>query len=64
MTADDGKRYFCYIDSNNEIKTMNHGDMLDSIVRPVIDELTAGSNTNQAGTYFITILQVVTAINR
>ena len=26
---DDGKRYFCYIDSNNEIKTMNHGDMLD-----------------------------------
>ena len=54
LTTDDGKRYFCYIDNNNEIKTMNHGDMLDSIVRPVIDELTAATTgTNQAGTYFI-----------
>ena len=51
---DDGKRYFCYIDDNNDIKTMNHGDMLDSIVRPVIDELVSGSTgANQAGTYFI-----------
>ena len=33
---------------------MNHGDMLDSLVRPVIDELTAGSTgANQAGGYFI-----------
>jgi len=51
---DDGKRYFCYIDDNNDIKVMNHGDMLDSIVRPVIDELTSGSTgADQAGTYFI-----------
>ncbi|MAV98432.1 MAG: hypothetical protein CML81_01305 [Rhodobiaceae bacterium] len=51
---DDGKRYFCYIDNNNEIKVMNHGDMLDTIVRPVIDELTAATTgVNQAGTYFI-----------
>ena len=51
---DDGKRYFCYIDNNNDIKVMNHGDMLDSIVRPVIDELTSGSTgADQAGTYFI-----------
>ena len=54
ITADDGKRYFCYIDDNNDIKVMNHGDMLDSIVRPVIDELTSGSTgADQAGTYFI-----------
>ena len=33
---------------------MTYQDVLDSIVRPVIDELTNGSNTNQqAGTYFI-----------
>lgn len=51
---DNGKRYFCYIDDNNDIKTMNHGDMLDSIVRPVIEELVSGSTgANQAGTYFI-----------
>ena len=54
ITADDGKRYFCYIDDNNDIKVMNHGDMLDTIVRPVIDELVTGQNTaDQAGTYFI-----------
>ena len=65
LTADDGKRYFCYIDSNNEIKTMNHGDMLDSIVRPVIDELTAiSTGANQAGTYFINNSSSVAAINR
>ena len=51
---DNGKRYFCYIDDNNDIKSMNHGDMLDSIVRPVIEELTSGSTgADQAGTYFI-----------
>ena len=54
ITSDDGKRYFAYIDDNNDIKAMNYGDMLDTIVRPVIDELVSGSNTsNQAGTYFI-----------
>ena len=54
ITADDGKRYFCYIDDNNDIKVMNHGDMLDTLVRPVIDELVTGQNTaDQAGTYFI-----------
>ena len=54
ITTDDGKRYFCYIDDNNDIKVMNHGDMLDTIVRPVIDELVTGQNTaDQAGTYFI-----------
>ena len=54
ITSDDGKRYFAYIDDNNDIKAMNYGDMLDTLVRPVIDELVSGSNTsNQAGTYFI-----------
>ena len=54
LGSDNGKRYFCYIDDNNDIKSMNHGDMLDSIVRPVIDELTSGSTgADQAGTYFI-----------
>tara|TARA_B100001113_G_scaffold209508_1_gene171813 strand:+ start:2536 stop:3498 length:963 start_codon:yes stop_codon:yes gene_type:complete len=54
ITSDNGKRYFCYIDSNNDIRAMNYGDMLDTFVRPVIDELVSGSNTsNQAGTYFI-----------
>ena len=33
---------------------MTHGDVLDTLVRPVIDELVVGSNTStQAGTYFI-----------
>ena len=51
---DDGKRYFCYIDDNNDIKSMNHGDMLDSLVRPVIDEIVSGSTgADQAGGYFI-----------
>jgi hypothetical protein len=54
LTTDDGKRYFCYIDDNNDIKAMTHGDVLDTLVRPVIDELVLGSNTStQAGTYFI-----------
>ena len=54
LQSDDGKRYFCYIDDDNNIKAMNHGDMLDTLVRPVIDELVAGTNTSdQAGTYFI-----------
>ena len=54
ITADSGKRYFCYIDNNNNIKAMTYGDMLDTLVRPVIDELVTGSNTaDQAGTYFI-----------
>ena len=43
LGTDDGKRYFCYIDDNNDIKAMNHGDMLDSLVRPVIDEIVSGS---------------------
>ena len=51
--TDDGKRYFCYIDDNNDIKAMNHGDILDSLVRLVIDELVSGSTMQQAGTYFI-----------
>ena len=43
-----------FIDDDNNIKAMTYGDMLDSIVRPVIDELVTGSNTaDQAGTYFI-----------
>ena len=46
ITSDDGKRYFCYIDDNNDIITMNYGDMLDTLVRPVIDELVSGSNTS------------------
>ena len=54
LGTDDGKRYFCYIDDNNDIKVMNHGDMLDSLVRPVIDEIVSGSTgANQAGGYFI-----------
>ena len=54
LGTDDGKRYFCYIDDNNNIKVMNHGDMLDSLVRPVIDEIVSGSTgANQAGGYFI-----------
>ena len=42
ITSDDGKRYFCYIDDNNDIQAMTYQDMLDSLVRPVIDELTNG----------------------
>ena len=42
ITSDDGKRYFCYIDDNNDIRAMNYGDMLDTLVRPVIDELVSG----------------------
>ena len=54
LGTDDGKRYFCYIDDNNDIKVMNHGDMLDSLVRPVIDEIVSGSTgADQAGGYFI-----------
>ena len=54
LGTDDGKRYFCYIDDNNNIKVMNHGDMLDSLVRPVIDEIVSGSTgAKQAGGYFI-----------
>ena len=54
LGTDDGKRYFCYIDDSNNIKVMNHGDMLDSLVRPVIDEIVSGSTgANQAGGYFI-----------
>ena len=54
LQSDDGKRYFCYINDDDNIKAMTHGDMLDSIVRPVIDELVLGTNTSdQAGTYFI-----------
>ena len=54
ITSDDGKRYFCYIDDDANVQAMTYQDVLDSIVRPVIDELTNGSNTNQqAGTYFI-----------
>ena len=54
ITADSGKRYFCYIDDDNNIKAMTYDDMLDTLVRPVIDELVTGSNTaDQAGTYFI-----------
>ena len=54
LGTDDGKRYFCYIDDNNDIKVMNHGDMLDSLVRPVIDEIVSGSTgAKQAGGYFI-----------
>ena len=54
ITSDDGKRYFCYIDDDANVQVMTYQDVLDSIVRPVIDELTNGSNTNQqAGTYFI-----------
>ena len=54
LGTDDGKRYFCYIDDNNDIKAMNHGDMLDSLVRPVIDEIVSGSTgADQAGGYFI-----------
>ena len=54
ITSDDGKRYFCYIDDDANVQAMTYQDVLDSIVRPVIDELTNGSNTNQqAGPYFI-----------
>ena len=54
LGTDDGKRYFCYIDDNNDIKAMNHGDMLDSLVRPVIDEIVSGSTMQTtAGGYFI-----------
>tara|TARA_B100000927_G_scaffold32297_1_gene23447 strand:+ start:1246 stop:2226 length:981 start_codon:yes stop_codon:yes gene_type:complete len=54
LGTDNGKRYFCYIDDNNDIKVMNHGDMLDTLVRPVIDEIVSGSTgADQAGSYFI-----------
>tara|TARA_B100001057_G_scaffold296309_1_gene296495 strand:+ start:14853 stop:15809 length:957 start_codon:yes stop_codon:yes gene_type:complete len=54
ITSDSGKRYFSYIDGDANVQVMSYQDMLDSIVRPVIDELTSGNNTNQqAGTYFI-----------
>ena len=54
LGTDDGKRYFCYIDTNNNIQAMTHQDMLDSIVRPVILELATGqNNATTAGTYFI-----------
>ena len=62
ITSDDGKRYFAYIDDNNDIKAMNYGDMLDTLVRPVIDELVSGSNTsNQAGTYFVDTTSTLSA---
>ena len=54
LGTDNGKRYFCYIDDNANIKAMTHGDMLDTLVRPVINELvSSGNTTTQAGTYFI-----------
>ena len=62
ITSDDGKRYFCYIDDNNDIRAMNYGDMLDTLVRPIIDELVSGSNTsNQAGTYFVDTTSTLSA---
>ena len=54
LGTDNGKRYFCYIDDDANIKAMTHGDMLDTLVRPVINELvSSGNTTTQAGTYFI-----------
>ena len=37
ITSDDGKRYFCYIDDDANVQVMTYQDVLDSIVRPVID---------------------------
>ncbi len=54
LGTDNGKRYFVYIDDTNNLKAMTHQDMLDSIIRPVILELTTGqNNATTAGTYFI-----------
>ena len=41
---------------------MNYGDMLDTLVRPVIDELVSSSNTsNKAGTYFVDTTSTLSA---
>ena len=45
LGTDNGKRYFVYIDDTNNLKAMTHQDMLDSIIRPVILELTTGQKS-------------------
>ena len=54
LTADDGKRYPVYFDSQNNIQAMNAQDMKDTFIHPAFDIIfSTDTTTQQAGTYFI-----------
>ena len=54
LTADDGKRYPVYFDSQNNIQAMNAQDMKDTFIHPAFDIIfSTDTTTNQAGTYYI-----------
>ena len=54
LTADDGKRYPVYFDSQNNIQAMNAQDMKDTFIHPAFDIIFSTDTTaQQAGTYYI-----------
>ena len=54
LTADDGKRYPVYFDTQNNIQAMNAQDMKDTFIHPAFDIIfSTDTTTNQAGTYYI-----------
>ena len=54
LTADDGKRYPVYFDSQNNIQAMNAQDMKDTFIHPAFDIIfSTDTTTQQAGTYYI-----------
>ena len=54
-TADTGKIWPVYYNSNNQIQAMNLADVKDTFLHPAIDLLSSGSTgTQQGGTYHIT----------
>jgi len=58
LTADDGKRYPVYFDSQNNIQAMNAQDMKDTFIHPAFDIIfSTDTTTNQAGTYYISTSQ-------
>ena len=54
LTADDGKRYPVYFDTQNNIQAMNAQDMKDTFIHPAFDIIfSTDTTTNQSGTYYI-----------
>ena len=54
LTADDGKRYPVYFDSQNNIQAMNAQDMKDTFIHPAFNIIfSTDTTTQQAGTYFL-----------
>ena len=61
VTDSDGKTFPVYLDTSNNIQSMNNQDMLDTFIHPAIDLLTgAGTTSQQAGTYHVSSTTSVT----